>query len=120
MADTIARLLSEWREGAAKMRALAGKAQRRGDFNEADVRFAAAQDAEAYADQLEPIAIAILDELEALRAAVDGAPVATVLSAHADHVRIDPERGIDLAMIGQRVRLVATGTEPRQQGEGND
>lgn len=45
-------LVADWREEAAKTRASAGRAQRRGDLGTADVNFAFAQNIEAHADEL--------------------------------------------------------------------
>lgn len=51
--NTVHLLIAKWRDDAAKLRALAARAQRRGDLNDADVHFMAAQDADAYIDELE-------------------------------------------------------------------
>ena len=50
-------------------------------------------------------------ELLAIGEAVERAPVAVVVSAHYDYVKIDPPNGIPLEMIGQRVRLLAIGED---------
>ena len=50
-------------------------------------------------------------ELLAIAEAVERAPVAVVVSAHYDYVKIDPPNGIPLEMIGQRVRLLAIGED---------
>jgi hypothetical protein len=55
-------LQSRWRDEAANSRALSGRQQRRGDNDAAMESLAAAQDAEAYADELNPIA----DRMESL------------------------------------------------------
>ena len=51
-------------------------------------------------------------ELARLRAEIDAAPVATIISAHMDHIRIDPPAGIPFDMLGQRVRLLTDTKEP--------
>lgn len=52
-ANPLLALAEKWKAEANNLRVLAGKAQKLGDLNDADVRFGAAQDADAYAAELE-------------------------------------------------------------------
>jgi hypothetical protein len=60
-----------------------------------------------------PNLLADYERLRGMEKRVKGAVVAKVVSAHADHVRIDPADGIPLELIGQTVALV-----PMPGGEG--